>query len=96
MNQFLKDEMIWYMFFVIFFLFFFLKLVPLGKNTVSSFCSCGISGLWSMKRKALVYSETGPIHNSFVNFPIKKSNRGEKPDGAHRWVPLSNAKIVRM
>lgn len=50
-----------------------------------------------MERKALVYSETGPIHNSFVNFPIKKSSRGEKkPDGAHRWVPLSNAKIVRM
>lgn len=31
-----------------------------------------------MKRKALVYSETGPIHNSFVNFPIKKSNGGGK------------------
>ena len=74
MNQFLKDEMIWYMFFRCFLV---LKLVPLGKNTVSSFYSCGLLGLWLMKRKALVYSETGPIHNSFVNFPIKKSN-GEK------------------
>ena len=56
--------------------------VLVGRSPISSFGSWGISGLWSVKRKAFAYA----IHKSFVHFPHGK----KKISGA----PLPRPKIV--